>query len=213
MNKKESQRLYWRKHFAEIKADPARYEEYKRKERERVRRYRLRLKSGGIKMDKKTLSNDVEELKKEIKRLKTKEAGRKYYDKLKKDPERYQKYLARQREKAAKRQAAKKVEKITLLAAAHKVTEQSETIKPIDLSDSIKELDIKPFVDIKESEDKHSVGIAKPTLDEAYHNFREKIRKYFADVTAEYSILNAFELYMNVYKEDLLNKIKELFNK
>ena len=140
----------------------------------------------------------IEELRKELRKLKHKEYNRRAYAKVKADPEKYAKVIERNRAYYFK----KKAEKQEFLAAANKAVEfynaTAEDANPINLSDSIEEISM-PNVDIT----------PEPTLEEAYNNFRAKINKYFVDVTAEYSILNAFELYINAYKKYILSKVEE----
>ena len=113
--KKIQKQYYYKAKMAKIKADPEKYEEFKRKDRERQRVYYWAKKKQNTEPVKKSAT--VEELKAEIRRLKCKENSKKYYAKLKSDPERYAKMLELNKERLRRYRAKKKAEKAVVKAA------------------------------------------------------------------------------------------------
>ena len=113
--KKIQKQLYYKKKKEALKANPEAYEEFKRKDRERQRTYYWAKKKQNTEPVKKSAT--VEELKAEIRRLKCKENSKKYYAKLKSDPERYAKMLELNKERLRRYRAKKKAEKAVVKAA------------------------------------------------------------------------------------------------
>lgn len=232
--KKIQKQLYYKKRQEALKANPEAYEEFKRKDRERQRaRYLAKKKQNTEQVKKPTTA---EELKAEIRRLKCKEVSKRYYAKLKADPERYAKMLELNKERLRKYRAKKKAEREEFLAAANKAVEfynatAEEETKPINLSDSIigiannvndknivvgegkvgtvsEEGNIEnvPLYSSKEME------VKEEDVNKAYDNLINTIRAYVPNFIHTSEIHRALDRYINAYSMFLDSNKKVLLS-
>ena len=228
--KKIQRQLYYKKKMEALKANQEAYEEFKRKERARVKKYRD-LK----KMNKKetNMPKTVEELKKEIKKLKAKEACRRYYTKLKADTERYAKKLASIRERYNKKKAEKAVIKAAEEVVNQPITDVNEphwNNYPTGIANN--EADKNQVVGIENTEKAtddteytkeaiiDKMEIQDEDVSKAYENFINCIKAYVPNILHTFEIYKAFGNYVKAYekfldtkKKYLLDKITDLFNK
>ena len=223
--KKMQKRYYYQAHMAKLKADPEKYEEFKRKDRERQRKYYWAKRQNKTQDIKKP--ETVESLRAKIKKLMQRENNRKTYAKLKADPERYAKTLERNREYYLRKKAEKEQER------ANKLAENTEVA--IDYLEQNKEephwnfprLAVANNTEEKETEQAETSDCVDnkedtkdPEVAKAYENFISSIKAYVPNITHTFEIYSAFGKYVKAYekflesnKKVLLDEIIKLFNK
>lgn len=238
--KKIQKQLYYRKKKEALKANPEAYEEFKRKDRERQRTYYWAKKKQNTEPVKKSAT--VEELKAEIRRLKCKENSKKYYAKIKADPERYSKLLELNKERLRKYRAKKKAEKAVVKAAEDVVNQPVPDVNEphwnypqiIGIANNEADKNIVVGEDqvgtVNEEGDIENVNLYNASADntepedeevaKAYENFINSIKAYVPNVINTFEIYKAFGDYVKAYekvlkksKQALLDEITKLFNK
>lgn len=232
--KKIQRQLYYKKRQEALKANPEAYEEFKRKDRERQRVRYLANKKQNTEPVKKP--STVEELKAEIRRLKCKEVSKRYYAKLKADPERYAKLLEVNKERLRKYRAKKKAEKAVVKAAEDVINQPVTDVNephwnyPEIIGIANSREDKNQVVGIaKEAEacetmdvacDNNGEEITDEAVSKAYDNLINAIRAYVPNFIHTSEIYRALDRYINAYsmflesnKKVLLSEIIKLFNK
>ena len=228
--KKLQNKLYYQRKMAALKANPEAYEEFKRKDRARVKKYYL--KKMAAKDNK--LPDTIEGLKEHIKKLKRQECYRRSYAKIKADPVKYAKMIERNREYYLK----KKAEKAVIKAAEDVVNQPIPDVNephwnyPEIIGISNNAADKNQVVGAENKENtannenyvKEAIIDKMDTQDEdvakAYENFICSIKAYVPNIMHTFEIYKAFGNYVKAYekflkksKQTLLDEITKLFNK